>query len=67
MLPPVARQLTAVFELPVTVAVNCELAPGNNDRVLGVMATGSAEEVAETVIVAVAVCVVSATLVAVTV
>jgi len=61
--PPVADQVTAVLLLPVTVAVNCCVAPVISEAVVGEMAT----ETAVTVTVAEADLVVSATLVAVTV
>jgi hypothetical protein len=61
--PPVADQLTAVLLLPVTVAVNCCVAPVMSAAVVGEMDT----ETAVTVTVAAADLVVSATLVALTV
>jgi hypothetical protein len=66
IVPPLADQLTAVLELPVTVAVNCCEAPSCKDTELGATdtATGGAEV---TVTVAVADLLLSATLVAVTV
>jgi len=61
--PPVADQVTAVLLLPVTVAVNCCVAPVISEAVVGEMVTATAV----TVTVAEADLVVSATLVAVTV
>jgi hypothetical protein len=61
--PPVADQVTAVLLLPVTVAVNCCVAPVMSAAVVGAMET----ETTVTVTVAAADLVVSATLVAVTV
>src|SRR6185369_9567385 len=37
--PPVAVQVTAVFELPVTVAVNCWVPPGDSVALVGEMVT----------------------------
>ena len=61
--PPAAVQVTAVLLLPVTVAVNCCVAPVISDAVVGEMET----ETAVTVTIAAADLVVSATLVALTV
>ena len=61
--PPVADQVTLVLLLPVTLAVNCCVAPVISEAVVGEMET----ETAVTVTVAEADLVVSATLVAVTV
>ena len=63
MVPPVAVQVTAVLLLPVTVAVNCCVAPVISEAVVGEMVTATRE----TVTVAEADLVGSATLVAVTV
>jgi hypothetical protein len=63
--PPVAVHVTAVFELPVTVAVNCCVADVCKDAVVGLIETLTAGAV--TVTVALADLVVSATLVALTV
>jgi len=64
MLPPLADQVTAVFELPLTLAVNCWVPPAESDAVPGVTDT---ETGALTFTVAEADLVVSVTLVAVTV
>jgi hypothetical protein len=61
--PPVADQVTAVFVVPVTVAVNCCVPPVSNEAEVGLIVTATAV----TVTVAEADLVVSATLVAVTV
>ena len=63
-LPPVVDQVTPVVVDPLTVAVNCWLAPANNDAEVGVMDTATE---ALTVTTAEADLLVSATLVAVTV
>jgi hypothetical protein len=64
--PPVAVHVTAVFELPVTVAVNVFVVPAFSEAVVGLMLTDTvAAEV--TVTVAETFFVVSAALVAVTV
>ena len=63
IVPPVANQVTAVFVLPVTVAVNCCVPPVCSDAEVGLMLT--ATRVTDTV--AEADFVLSATLVAVTV
>ena len=39
IVPPVAVQVTAVLELPVTDAVNCRVCPGCNVAVVGVIDT----------------------------
>jgi len=65
IVPPVAVQLTAVFEAPVTVAVNCLVAPVCTDAVVGEMLTLTTGA-AWTVTVALADLVESATEVAVT-
>jgi len=65
MLPPLADQVTAVFELPLTVAVNCWVPLAESDAVLGVTETETTG--ALTVTVAEADLVVSVTLVALTV
>jgi hypothetical protein len=67
MLPPEADQVTAVFVVPVTVAVNCCVVPDWIDGDLGLMPTAIAGVPAETVTAAEADLVESATLVAVTV
>ncbi len=41
-MPPVADQVTAVFVLPVTLAMNCWLPPVNNDAEVGVIETATA-------------------------
>ena len=66
IVPDVAVQVTAVLLLPLTVAVNCCVPPASNEDEVGLIAieTAAAEE---TVIVALADLVGSATLVAVTV
>lgn len=64
--PPVAVHVTAVFELPVTVAVNCCVAPVWIDAEAGLMETTTGGAVVVTVTVAEKDTVVSATLVAVT-
>jgi hypothetical protein len=61
--PPVADQVTAVFVVPVTVAVNCCVPPVSNEAEVGLIVTATAV----TVTVAEADLVVSAALVAVTV
>ena len=61
--PPVVDQVTAVLLLPVTVAVNCCVAPVCSEAEVGLMLT----DTAVTVTVAEADLLVSATLVAVTV
>lgn len=45
MVPPVALQVTAVLLVPVTVAVNCCVAPVASDAVAGVTDTAIAVEV----------------------
>jgi hypothetical protein len=65
--PPVAVQVTAVFELPVTVALNCFVAPVWIDAEVGLMETTTGGAAVVTVTVADADTLVSATLVAVTV
>lgn len=66
IVPDVAAHVTAVLPLPLTVAVNCCVPPTNNEDEVGLIAieTAAAEE---TVIVALADSLGSATLVAVTV
>lgn len=61
--PPVALHATLVFELPVTLAVNCCMEPDCKEAVVGFTATATVG--APTVIDAVADLLVSATLVAV--
>ena len=63
-MPPVAVQVTVVFELPVTVAANCCVDEVCKDAEVGLIETLTAGAV--TVIVALADLVVSATLVAFT-
>jgi hypothetical protein len=65
--PPVAVQVTAVFELPVTVALNCWVAPVRIDAEVGVIDTTTGGAVVVTATVAEEDAVVSATLVDVTV
>lgn len=65
--PPVAVQVTAVFALPLTVAISCAVPLGCRDKAVGVIEMLTTEEAEVTVIVALAVWVLSATLVAVTV
>jgi len=65
--PPVAVHVTAVFELPVTVAVNCFVAPVWIDADVGLIETTTGGAVVVTETVAEEDTVVSATLVAVTV
>ena len=67
MLPPLADQVTAVLLLPVTVAVNCSVAPVTNDAEVGVIEMPTTGGAAATVTLAEADLVVSAALVAVTV
>ncbi len=64
--PPVADHVTAVFVVPVTVAVNCCVAPVITDALLGLIATATTGAVV-TVTVAEADFAVSATLIALTV
>ena len=64
--PPVADQVTAVFVLPVTVAMNCCVPPVCSDAEVGLMLTATTGDAAVTVTVADADFVVSATLVALT-
>ena len=64
--PPVADQVTAVLLLPVTVAVNCWMAPVISEALVGEMETETTTG-AVTVTVAAADLVGSATLVALTV
>ena len=64
--PPVAVHVTAVFELPVTVAVNVFVVPAFSEALVGLMLTDIAA-VEVTVTVAEALFVLSAALVAVTV
>ncbi len=66
-MPPVAVQVTAVFELPVTVAVNCCVPLVCRLAELGLIVIDTTGGVAVTVTVAEAFFVVSAALVAVTV
>jgi hypothetical protein len=66
-LPPVALQVTLMFVLPVTVAVNCCVEFGRREDDVGLIATVTAAGLAETVIEATADCELSATLVAVSV
>ena len=66
-MPPVVDQVTAVFVVPVTVAVNCCIAAVCSDAVAGLMLTVTGGGGAATVTVAEADLVVSAALVAVTV
>ena len=65
--PPVADQVTAVLLLPVTVAVNCCVAPVWSDAEVGLMLTATTGGGEVTVTLAEADFVLSATLVAVTV
>jgi hypothetical protein len=65
--PPVADQVTAVFVVPVTVAVNCCVAPAKIAAEVGLTLTTTTGGGVFTVTVAVANLVVSATLVARTV
>jgi hypothetical protein len=65
IVPDVAAHVTAVLPLPLTVAVNCCVPPTNNEDEVGLIAIETAAE--ETVIVALADLLGSATLVAVTV
>ena len=67
IVPPVADQVTDVFVLPVTVAVNCWVAPVCTDAEVGLMLTTTGGGGAVTVTVAEADFVGSATLVALTV
>jgi hypothetical protein len=64
--PPVADHVTEVFVLPVTVAVNCCVAPVIMDAEVGEIATAIGGGAEETVTVADADLVASAALVAVT-
>jgi hypothetical protein len=64
--PPVAVQVTAVFELPLTVAAKAFVVPALSEAVVGLMLTDTAVA-AVTVTVAEAFLVLSAALVAVTV
>ena len=64
--PPVADQVTAVLLLPVTVAVNCCVAPVWSDAEVGLMLTATTGGGEVTVTLAEADLVLSATLVAVT-
>ena len=66
IVPPVADQVTAVLLVPVTVAVNCRVAPVCMDAEVGLMLTTTGGGTAVTVTAAKADFVVSATLVAVT-
>ena len=66
IVPPVADQVTAVFVVPVTVAVNCWVSPVCSDAVVVLMVTATGGGGAVTVTVAAADLVGSATLVAVT-
>ena len=66
-MPPVAVQVTAVFELPVTVAVNCCVLLVCRLAELGLIVIDTTGGVAVTVTAAEAALVVSAALVAVTV
>ena len=66
IVPPVADQVTAVLLVPVTVAVNCRVAPVCMDAEVGLMLTTTGGGTAVTVTAAEADFVVSATLVAVT-
>jgi hypothetical protein len=66
MVPPVADQVTAVLELPVTVAVNCCVPPVNSEADVGLIVTATTGG-GVTVTVAVANLLESATLVARTV
>jgi hypothetical protein len=65
--PPVAVQVTAVLPVPVTVEMNCWVAPVCNEDDVGVTATAMETGALVTVTSADAVFVLSATLVAVTV
>jgi hypothetical protein len=65
MLPPLADHVTAAFVLPVTVAVNCCVAPVCTEADVGLIETATAGG-AVTVIVADADLVLSARLIAVT-
>ncbi len=67
MVPPVADQVTAVFVVPVTVAVNCCVALVSSEADAGLIETATTGGGAVTVTVAVANLLVSATLVARTV
>ena len=66
IVPPVADQMTAVFVLPLTVAVNCCVPPVCSEAEVGLMLTATGGGGAVTVTVAEADFVLSATLVAVT-
>ena len=66
IVPALADQVTAVLVVPVTVAVNCWVAPVCNDADVGLMLTATGGGGAVTVTVADADFVVSAALVAVT-
>ena len=66
IVPPLADQVTAMFVLPVTVAVNCCVPPVCTDAEIGLMLTATGGGGAVTVTVADADFVVSATLVALT-
>src|SRR5438067_2474240 len=66
MVPPVADHVTAVFVLPVTVAVNCCVPPVCSDAEFGLMLTATGGGGPVTVTLADADFVLSATLVAVT-
>ena len=67
IVPPVADQVTPVFDVPVTLAVNCCVAAVCSDAVVGLIVTETGGGGAVTVTVAEEDLVVSATLVAVTV
>jgi hypothetical protein len=66
IVPPLADQVTELFVLPVTVAVNCCVVPVCSDAEVGLMLTVTGGGGAVTVTVADADFVLSATLVAVT-
>jgi hypothetical protein len=65
--PPVADQVTLVFDEPVTVAVNCLVPAAATDAAVGLIDTATPGALAVTVTAALADFEVSATLVAVTV
>ena len=67
IVPPVADQVTAVFDVPLTVAVNCCVAPVASVATVGLMLTVTGGGGAVTVTVAEADLVVSASLVTLTV
>ena len=67
IVPPVADQVTAVLLVPVTVAVNCWVAPAKSEADVGLTLTATTGGGAVTVTVAVADLLLSATLVARTV